>query len=485
MCGVVFPAGREQEERKFTIKIALINPVSRTGQGYHTIGSTIPHLGLQVLAKRTPAEHQLDIYDEIFGHVDVARDLAHKKYDLIGITAMTSGATRAYELADECRRLKLPVIFGGIHATTCPEEAQPYFDSIVLGEADELWPEILKDFQTGNLKPRYQATKLPELENDIGTGLQTIDPVNGKYDVASLQTSRGCPTGCKFCSVTKVNGARIRRRSIDSVIEEWNSVTKKFIFIVDDNFFGLTSKQGDWAKEMCRQIIKRGKKHFWFSQTTINMGDDKEGLDLAYKAGCRFMLVGIESFEEQNLQDFQKKLNRQNLDRYKQLIDGFHRSGIAVFGGLIIGSDGDTPDSIIRTATTAVKLGIDIIQITNLTPLPGTELYEEFKREDRLLANNYPKDWEKYTFINTVFKPKRMTAQELDEAMFLFRRGAIERRWVLKRTIKSFFRTRSLTTALFVNGMNKGFREMGKIQVAMDAPKYPHLLNVPPSVFPD
>ncbi len=467
------------------IKIALLNPISRAGQGYHTIGSTIPHLGLQVLAKCTPPQHQVDIYDEIFGHVDVAKDLANKKYDLIGITSMTSGATRAYELAQACRQQKLPVIFGGIHATTCPDEAQPYFDSVVIGEADELWPIILGDFKAGKLRPRYEAAKLPELDNGTGTGRQTVDPVNGRYDVASLQTSRGCPTGCKFCSVTKVNGARIRRRSIDSILEEWNTINKSFVFIVDDNFFGLTDKQGDWAKNLCRELIKRGKKHYWFSQTTINMGDDKEGLDLAYKAGCRAMLVGIESFEEQSLQDFQKKLNRKNVDRYRELINGFHRSGIAVFGGLIIGADNDTPESVIRTATTAVELGIDIIQITNLTPLPGTGLYEEFKREGRLLANNYPQDWEKYTFTNTVFKPKRMTAQELDEAMFLFRRGAVERRWVLKRTIKALFRNRSLTTALFVHGMNKGFLEMGRAQVAMDAPRFPHLKNVPASVFPD
>lgn len=438
-----------------------------------------------MLANCTPSEHQVDIYDEIFGKINIEESLGKKGYDLVGVTAMTSGATRAYELAKACRDLKLPVIFGGMHATTCPEEAQPYFDSIVLGEADELWPKILSDFQAGKLQKRYVADRLPDISSGAGRARQTVDPINGKYDVASLQTSRGCPTGCKFCSVTKVNGPVIRRRSIDAVLEEWNTVNKSFIFIVDDNFFGLSSKQAEWSKEFLREIIKRGKKHYWFSQTTINMGDDKEGLDLAYKAGCRAMLVGIESFDDENLQSFQKRLNRQNLSRYKELIDGFHRSGIAVFGALISGSDNDVPESIGQTATTAVELGIDIIQLTNLTPLPGTGLYEEFKNEGRIIANNYPDDWEKYTFTNTVFQPKRMTPQQLDEAMFLFRRGAIERRWLLKRTIKSLFKTRSLTTALFVHGMNKGFLNLAKIQVAHDAPKFPHLKNVPSTEFPD
>jgi radical SAM superfamily enzyme YgiQ (UPF0313 family) len=459
--------------------------MSRAGQGYHTLSSKIPHLGLQVLANRTPKEFQVDIYDEIFGKAGIEDSIINGHYDLVGVTSMTSGAARAYEIAKKCHDLKIPVIFGGIHATTCPDEAQPHFDSIVLGEADDLWPQILEDFKAGRLKPRYKAEKQPELGNGIGTALQTISPKNGKYTVASLQTSRGCPTGCRFCSVTKVNGARIRRRPTDEIIDEWNSVPKSFIFIVDDNFFGLSKTQGDWSKEFLRQLIKRGKRHLWFSQTTINMGDDKEALDLAYKAGCRAMLVGIESFEESSLDAFQKKLNRQNVDRYKELIDGFHRSKIAVFGCFIIGCDNDRPESIIRTATTAINLGVDIIQITNLTPLPGTDMYEEFKREDRILANNYPDDWEKYTFINTVFKPKSMTAEEMDRAMFLFRRGAVERHWVLKRTIKSLFKTRSISTALFVHGMNTGFLELAQAQVPADAKRFPDLLKVPATFFPD
>jgi len=467
------------------VRIALVNPISRTGQGYHTIGTKIPQLGLQVLAQCTPPEYEVEIYDEVFGTNKTVDHLTSGRYDLVGITAMTSGATRAYELADACRAKGVPVIFGGIHATTCTDEAQPHFDSVVVGEADDLWPAILRDFEAGALKTRYRAEHLPELSNGHGRALQTVSPINGTYDVASLQTSRGCPTGCKFCSVTKVNGARIRRRSIDAIIDEWNAIPKSFVFVVDDNFFGVSSKQADWTKDLLRQLIQRGKRRLWFSQTTINMGDDREALELAYKAGCRAMLVGLESFDEQNLAGYQKKLNRQNLSRYGELIDGFHRSGIAVFGAIIVGADNDVPDTIRQVAATAIDLGVDIVQITNLTPLPGTDLFEEFKRDGRLLANNYPHDWEKYTFVNTVFKPKRMTANELNEAIFLFRRGAVERRWVLKRTLKTFFKTRSLSTAIFVHGMNKGFANLAKAQVTRDAAEYPHLMNVPPTFFPD
>ena len=466
------------------MRIVLVNPISQSGQGYHTIGSRIPQLGLQVLARCTPAPHQVDIYDEIFGSDNTIDDIASGRYDLVGITAMTSGAARAYQIARACRERGMTVIFGGIHATTCPDEAAEYFDSVVIGEADELWPQILRDFEQGNLKPRYQTDKFPELHEGHGEARQTVEPVNGRYDVASIQTSRGCPTGCKFCSVTRVNGARIRRRTIDSILDEWNAITKSFVFVVDDNFFGLSSKQAEWTKQLLREIIKRGKKRLWFSQTTINMGDDAEALRLAYKAGCRAMLVGLESFDEQNLLEYQKRLASRSLGRYKELIGKFHKAGIAVFGAVIVGADNDVPESIRNAACTAIDLGVDILQITNLTPLPGTDLYDEFKQEGRLIAADYPNDWDKYTFIHTVFEPKRMTARQLDEAMFLFRRAAAECPWVLKRTIKSLFRTRSLTTALFVHGMNRGFLRMAKRQVQFDALALPHLTKVPVTPLP-
>jgi len=154
-------------------------------------------------------------------------------------------------------------------------------------------------------------------------------------------------------------------------------------------------------------------------------------------------------------------------------VDGFHRAGISVFGGFIIGADGDTPETVADTALQAVKLGVDIIQITNLTPLPGTKMFERYQRENRLLAENYPVDWERYTFTETVYQPKNMTPAELDEAIYELRyAAAAERDWVWKRTIRTFIRTRSLTTALFVQGMNKGWKRMANIQAPTDERRF-------------
>ncbi len=313
---------------------------------------------------------------------------------------------------------------------------------------------------------------MPRIDNGYGRAAQHIRPMNGKYSVAALQTSRGCPVGCDYCSVTRFNGGVIRRRSVEAIIDEWNSTPLPFIFVVDDNFFGVGPAHATWAKGLLREIIKRGRKRLWFSQTSINMGDDLEGLRLAYKSGCRGMLVGIESFNAANLKDFHKGLNTKNLDRYRELVANFHKAGISVFGAFIIGGDDDTPETVAETAAKAVQIGVDTIQITNLTPLPGTKMFDRMMAQGRVTALNFPEDWRRYAFIETVFKPARMTADELDEAMYKLRCAAAAEKWVWKRTLRTFLATRSLTSALFIHGINKGWKRMAKKQISEDCHRY-------------
>ncbi len=454
------------------MRIALVNPITRRSQGYHTIGSIIPQLGLQVLAGRVPAGHSVDLIDEVFGAEYTDTKLTRDRYDLVGITSYSSGATRAYEIAAACRRQGIMTIMGGPHVSACPDEAQPHFDSIAIGECDEIWPRIVCDAASGKLEPRYQG-QFSDLEaTGFGRAVQDLQPVIGRYDVSAVQTARGCPVGCEFCSVTKFNGPAIRRRRIADIVDEWNATPRKFIFVVDDNFFGVGRRHAESAKELLRALIKHGKKRLWFSQTTINMGDDAEGLRLAYQAGCRGMLVGFETFDPESLKEYSKGVNRKNLGRYQELVDGFHKAGIAIFGGFIVGSDHDTPETVADTALAAVKLGVDIIQVTNLTPLPGTKMFERYRNEGRLLATNYPEDWERYTFTETVYRPKNMTARELDEAIYELRHAAAKENWVVKRAIRTLIRTRSLTTASFVLGMNRGWKRMAKIQAPRDRRRF-------------
>ena len=476
------------------MRIALINPIARRTQGYHTIGSKIPQLALQVLAQLTPPEHSVDLIDELFGCECTEERVRRGNYDLVGVTSYTSGATRAYEIADQCRREGIPCIIGGPHASAMPEEAIKHFDSVAIGECDGIYPKIIADAAAGNLQPRYHGS-LADLEaGGVGRARQELQPINGEYDVSAIQTSRGCPVGCEYCSVTEFNGAPIRRRPMDEIIDEWFQTTKPFVFVVDDNFFGVGEKHAIWAKELLRRIIKEGHKRspvanmlkripslrrvlgfapkLWFSQTTINMGDDPEGLALAHEAGCVGMLVGFETFNSENLKDFHKGINRKNLERYQTLVRGFQRQGISLFGGFIIGADADDENTVATTAMQAVQVGIDTIQITNLTPLPGTKMYDRYLQEGRIFATNYPQDWERYTFVETVYTPKNMTAERLDEAIYELRRIAARENWVWKRTMRTLWRTRSLSTAAFIHGMNVGWKRMAKVQAPRDEARF-------------
>ncbi len=453
------------------MRIALINPVARRCQGYHTVGSFIPQLGLQVLANLVPAPHTVDIIDEIFGFDCTTETVRRANYDLVGVTSYTSGATRAYEIAAQCRAEGIACIMGGPHASAMPDEAGRNFDSVAVGECDDIWPQIVADAAQGRLQPRYQG-RLAELTAGVGRARQDLQPINGRYDVGCIQTSRGCPVGCEDCSVTTCNGAPIRRRPIDDIINEWNATTRKFLFVVDDNFFGVGEKHAVWAKELLREIIKRGKKRLWFSQTTINMGDDAEGLRLARKAGCCGMLIGFETFNSANLKDYHKGINRINLDRYQKLIDGFHAAGISIFGGFIIGADNDDEYTVVQTAKQTMQMDVNTIQITNLTPLPGTKMYDRYIEEGRIFATNYPEDWERYTFVETVYNPTRLSAGKLDETIYELRHTAAVRPWVWKRTLQTFFRTRSLTAALFIHGMNTGWKRLARAQVPRDEARF-------------
>lgn len=454
------------------MRIALVNPITRRSQGYHTSGSFIPQLGLQVLAQLVPKEHEVEIIDEIFGAEATETSLTPDRYDLIGVTAYTSGAPRAYEIAAVCRQRGIKTVMGGPHAWARPDEAARYFDSVAVGECDEIWPEILRDAAAGNLKPRYEGTLSNLDATGFGTADQAIEPINGKYTISAIQTSRGCPVGCEYCSVTRFNGAPIRRRNIAEIIEEWNKTSKKILFVLDDNFFGVGPSHAKWAKELLRAIAKHGKKRIWFGQTTINMGDDPEGLRLAYRAGCRSMLIGFETFNEETLKQYHKGINRKNLSRYRTLISGFHKARIGVFGAFIIGSGEDVPQTVADTALAAVQIGIDIIQITNLTPLPGTQTFERFRSAGQLLATEYPQDWERYAFTETVYDPENMTARELDEAIYELRYAAATRNWVWKRAFRTLVHTRSLSSAIFALETNRGWKRMAKLQASADAARF-------------
>ena len=241
-----------------------------------------------VLAGLTREDWQTSIVDENLGVPDY-RSLPRP--DLVDITAFTSQANRAYDIAAHFRALGVPVVTGGIHATMCPDEAAERVDSVVTREAEEVWPQVLSDAAQGCLQPLYEGG-LADISKVCPARHDLLPP---DYALGAIQTTRGCPLSCSFCSVTAFNGARYRQRPIADVVEEFQSIREKRVFVVDDNLIGTTAAQIDRAKELFRALAEANLHKHWVAQTTINFADDEELLTLAARAGCAGVFIGFES----------------------------------------------------------------------------------------------------------------------------------------------------------------------------------------------
>src|SRR5512137_2184178 len=347
-------------------------------------------LSLMVLAGLTPAEWEISIVDENLGAPDYA---AMPRPDLVGITAFTSQANRAYEVAAHFRHLGVPVVMGGIHATLCLDEVMEHVDSVVTGEAESVWAKLLEDTQHGRLKPRYDGGRA-EL-NDLAPARHDLLPAG--YAFGAIQTTRGCPLNCNFCSVTTFNGAQYRQRPIPDVVREFQSIREKRVLVVDDNLIGTRPEHIARAKDLFRALAQANLRKEWIAQATINFADDEELLALAAKAGCRGVFIGFESPAPEGLREVGKKFNLVKGRDFRASVRRIQRHNILVVGSFIIGLDVDEPGIGRRIAEEANRLGLDTLNALFLTPLPGTRLWDEMKAEDRVALGVYPDDWKYYT----------------------------------------------------------------------------------------
>ncbi|MFW6154834.1 MAG: B12-binding domain-containing radical SAM protein [Planctomycetota bacterium] len=259
-------------------------------------------LGLLVLAAMTPSSWEITVIDENLGPPDYA---TLPRPDLVGVTAFTSQACRAYEVADAFRSRGVPVVMGGIHATMRRDEAMAHVDAVVTGEAEGVWGQVLADAEAGRLQRVYAGhhvdmAAIPPARHDL---------LSGGYAFGSIQTTRGCPLNCSFCSVSAFNGRRYRHRPIDQVIAEMRTLREKMVLVVDDNLIGTTAAHLERAKDLFRAMIAADLGKQWICQVTINMGDDDELLALAARAGCRGVFIGFESPTAQGLAEVGKTFN--------------------------------------------------------------------------------------------------------------------------------------------------------------------------------
>ena len=379
-------------------KLLLINPVKRKSGYLLSPFSTFPPLGLSYVAAVTPSNWDVKIADENFD------EWAFEAADLVGITAFTSSINRAYEIAQSYRRHRIKVIMGGIHASMCPDEVLQFADAVVIGEVEGIWQTVIKDFENNRLQTKYYGPHIDLSRNHIKPRRDLLNP---NYVWNSVQTSRGCPFNCDFCSVSRYLGKAYRRRFAQDVLDELDGIDGELISFVDDNLVGVSAENKNRAKKLFKGMIQSGLSKKWWMQTSINSAADEQLLELAAKAGCLCAFIGFEAISEKTLQGMRKGVNlKLGIENYKNVVKTFHKYGIAVYGAFILGNDFESPDYYRELANYIVRSGIDIIQISLLTPLPGTKLMEELQKQNRIIHQNFPQDWEKYRFSFMVHRPE-------------------------------------------------------------------------------
>ena len=375
-----------------------------------------PPLSLMTIAALTPEKHNVTIIDESMEAVDF-----EQTPDLVGLTAMTAAAPRAYQIADRFRQQGVPVVMGGMHSSALPEEALQHVDSVVVGEAEELWPQLLADLEGGSLQPIYRHEEYPDpaLIPAARRDLVDIDKYVAKY---TMQASRGCPFACSFCTVSTFFGRTYRTRPIEDVIAEAASLEGEPLILVDDNIMGHPS----YAEKLFERLADL--KTTFATQASATMLNTPELITKAAQAGCRALFVGLESISPEQLAKVGKKFNP--VDRYKELVQRLHDNGISIIGSFMFGLDGDEPDVFERTADFAEEAQIDIGQFSILTPLPGTELYHQLRREDRI----FDEDWSNYDGTRATFVPQGMSREKLDAGLQWIYERFYSWRSIFKRT---------------------------------------------------
>lgn len=379
-------------------KLLLINPVGQRSGTLLSRFSTFPPLGFAYVAAVTPSDWEVKIVDENFDRFQL------EEADLVGITAFTTTINRAYEIARMYRELDTKVIMGGIHASLLPDEALQYADAVVIGEVEGIWKNVIKDFENNALSPKYLGPKIDLTRFEIKPRRDLLNP---NYLWHSVQTSRGCPFNCDFCSVTRYLGREYRVRKAADVLDELKTISGDYVFFLDDNLIGYGQESRGRAAELFKGMIQLGLSKKWWMQTSINAAEDEHLIQLAAEAGCMYVFIGFETISESILKGMKKGVNLKiGVDNYKRVVDTFHKYGIAVSGAFIVGNDYESPTYYRELADFFVGSGIDIFQITILTPLPGTQLLKQIQGDDRLIYHDFPQDWDKYRFSHVVHQPQ-------------------------------------------------------------------------------
>lgn len=403
--------------------VTIIHPcVGRNpGQKYIRTWQMEP-LPAATLAGLTPPDVDVAFYDDRMEVIPF-----NASTDLVAISVETYTAKRAYQIASEYRNRGVPVVMGGFHAALCPDEVARYAESVVIGEAEVLWPHVIDDARHRRLQKFYRAsgrTSLAGLKPD-----RSIFRGKRYLPVGLVEAGRGCHFSCEFCAVQTVFDATQTRRPVDQILDEIRALRdhKKLFFFVDDN---ITSNLRQ-AKEFFRALIPL--KVRWVSQASINAAHDEEFLDLLVRSGCQGVLIGFESLNPANLESMNKRFNTAK-GGFEAALANLRRFGIRVYGTFIFGYDGDTADSFGPTVDFAEEHAFYIAAFNHLTPFPGTPLYARLASEGRLLYDAWWLD-DRYSYNRIPFVPRGMDPNDLQRACLAARRRFYGWPSILKRSM--------------------------------------------------
>jgi radical SAM superfamily enzyme YgiQ (UPF0313 family) len=382
------------------MKIKLIAP---RNQCEDSISSSfkLQRVNLPLLAALTPPGHTMTIIDESFAPDDI-----HQDVDLVGITVMTDLVLRAYEIADAYRRKAVKVVMGGIHPTVLPDEALEHADAVVVGEAEGIWPRLVSDAASGQMQRLYRADRMTDLKGLPKPRRDLLARI--KYEgytpiPIGVETSRGCPYDCEFCSIGQTMGRQYRVRPVQEVIAEIESIDSPHLFFVDDAL-GLNRNV---AQKLFTEMIPL--RRIWLGQGTVSLAEDVELLRLMRRSGCRGLLIGFESVQK-GTQNGMKKIKNLRID-FCEAMRRFHGEGFGILGAFVFGFDYENKNVFEQTLEFIMSGRLDCIELRILTPYPGTQLYERLLSEGRLCV----RDWwlRGYPPDTLLFQPQGMTADEL------------------------------------------------------------------------
>jgi radical SAM superfamily enzyme YgiQ (UPF0313 family) len=426
------------------MKIALLAPAGamhRYNGMFHKNLHYAP-ITLALLAALVPEELGADvkIYDETAEKVPL--DL---EADIVAITCITGTASRCYKYADYFRKRGMKVVLGGVHPSLKPYEAMEHADSVVVGLGENNFPRVLKDFQEGYMQKLYFQGEDTTVEN---RPLPRKDLLKeDKYiTLNTVEAIRGCNLNCTFCAYPKAFGNKLYKRTVKNIIDEIKTLNGKIVVFPDVNLIADTT----FAKELFKEMIPL--KKWWFGLTTSAIGVDDELLDLFEKSGCKGLLIGFESVNQETQKSMRKGVNK--VYEYELLMDKLHSHGIMVMGCFAFGSDDDEIDVFLRTVNLCLEAKIDLPRFSVITPFPGTDYYRQLEMEKRIIET----DWSMYDVEHVVYKPKNMTVKELEEGIKWAWNEAYSFKNIIRRIdIKNLWKINVLYGIYF--GLNFGYKK--------------------------